>query len=153
MPAAMQTPEHVCSWASILVERTKVALPICAIHHSALFLNGRHGIGPLAIKLFSAASTDKGSGVTTAGKPVLLLPTRKARCPKRDFLDDGVGNDRRLGIATNATRIGELGAELGVSRTIRDAPRTDAIRQLLGREDRTNVDVASLHAATHALTV
>ena len=89
MSATMQTSKYVGSRAAIFVESAKITLPIHAIDHATLLLNGWNGVRPMALKLCAACSTNECGGITTASKPMLLLPARKARRPKRHLFDDG----------------------------------------------------------------
>jgi hypothetical protein len=79
--------------------------------------------------------------------------SRKAWRPIRYLFDDDVWDDRRAGITSNTRRIRKRCIKLLVSRTIRDTPRADALKQFLNRENRANVDVAPLLVATRTLCI
>lgn len=149
----MQATENVRSRTTVLGERTEETLPLRTVNHATLLLNGRHCVGPLMLQLCASRSTYERRGIATTSKPMLLLPTRKSRSPKRNLLDDGVRHGWWPGISTYTGGVGELCVKPGVSRTICDAPRTDALGQLLNREHGADVDVASPLATTLALSV
>jgi len=153
VPAAMQTLEYVCCRAAIFVQGAKITLPVCAISHATLPLNGWNGIWPPALKLCTTCSTDERGSIATASKPVLLLPTRETRRPKSYFLNNRVWNDGRFGISSDSCCIRKLCVELFMSRAVYNALGTNALGQFLDREDRADVDVASLLAATLTLRV
>ena len=110
----MQTSKYVCSRAAIFVEGAKITLPIHAIDHATRLLNGWNGVRPMALKLCVACSTNECGGIATASKPMLLLPARKARRPKRYLFDDGVWDNGWPGISAHTRCIRELCVEPGV---------------------------------------
>ena len=110
----MQTSENVCGRAAVSVQSSKVTLPISAIFHAALLLNRWNGVRPLPLKLNSSSAPNKRCRVAAASKPMLLLPAREARRPKRDLLNNGLGDNWWLGIPADTGCICELGVKLGM---------------------------------------
>jgi hypothetical protein len=108
----MKASEYICRGTSVFVECAEVALPIWTVNHAAILLDGRNGVGPLALKLDVTGSANECGGIATARKPMLLLPARETGSPECDILDNGVRNCGRNRITSNPSRIGELGIVL-----------------------------------------
>lgn len=121
--------------------------------HLAVGAEGLDGVRKARLKFGVTSSPYERGSVATARQPTLLLPTGKSRRPKSHLLDYRRRNPLRVVVTADARRIRELGVELDVSRTIGDAPRADALRQLLSAIDRAGVDETTPLATTLALGV
>ena len=151
MSAAVQAAKDVGGRTALAAQARKELRPMLA--HLAVSANGLNGVGKARLKLGVASVTDERASVAAAREPPALLPTGKPRRPKCNLLDHCWRNLLCVVVTTDARRIRELSVELGVSRTVGDAPRTNALRQLLNAIDRPGVDEATLLAATLTLGV
>jgi hypothetical protein len=98
----------------------------------------------IVVQVSGADAADVGCGVAAVREPALLLPAAEARRPPRDVLLHGL---RDAGVL----EIREHGVESGRGGTARNAPRTEAVDDLLHGEHGTAVDVFALAAAACAV--
>lgn len=151
MSAAVQAAKDVGGRTALSAQARKELRPMLA--HLAVGANGLDGVGKARLKLRATSVTDESASVAATRKPTPPLPTRKPRCPKRHLLDHCWRHLLRLVVTADTRRVRELSVKLRMSRTVGDAPRANALRQLFNAIDRAGVDKAALLTTALALRV